>query len=114
MICPKPWSVYLIACSDRTYVGSTTDMRRRLRQHNGEIVGGARSTRGKHWTLILYVTGFSGRGEALRWERIVKMRARGLHQRHGALLGLPGGVCPVKRGRRQYEVPTNLKIGEMK
>jgi putative endonuclease len=34
----------------RTYVGWTTDLDRRLRQHNTGT--GARSTRGRRWTLL--------------------------------------------------------------
>ena len=42
---PMKWTVYLLAAAKRTYVGITTDLRRRLDQHNGERRGGARSTR---------------------------------------------------------------------
>lgn len=39
------WYVYLLACADGTYyAGVTVDLERRLRQHNGELVGGARYT----------------------------------------------------------------------
>ena len=32
---PKPWSVYILRCSDGSfYTGITTDLERRLRQHN--------------------------------------------------------------------------------
>jgi structure-specific endonuclease subunit SLX1 len=37
--------VYCISTIDpptRTYIGATTDVDRRLRQHNGELSGGAR------------------------------------------------------------------------
>ena len=42
------WCCYLLVTSSkrpRTYVGATPDLARRLRQHNGEIGGGARYTR---------------------------------------------------------------------
>jgi len=39
-----------------TYVGSTNNLTRRLRQHNGIISGGARSTRGKGpWRVLCTV-----------------------------------------------------------
>lgn len=47
--------VYVIASpAGRTYTGYTVDPARRLRQHNGEIAGGARSTRGRDdWAFLL-------------------------------------------------------------
>jgi putative endonuclease len=46
--------VYVIGCSGalgmRTYVGWTTDIERRLAQHNAGK--GAKSTRGRVWTLL--------------------------------------------------------------
>ena len=54
---PKPepqWWLYLLrALSGRTYVGITVDLERRLAQHNGELPGGAKSTRaGRPWVLV--------------------------------------------------------------
>lgn len=46
--------VYIIGCIGprglRTYVGWTTDLDRRLAQHNAGT--GAKSTRGRTWTLL--------------------------------------------------------------
>lgn len=102
----KPWYIYLLRSDTRTYVGATVDARRRLRQHNGEIKGGARATRGRSWSLVCVVGPFENKSMALRWERIVKCRARGLGPRHVAMQGLAQGVCP--KGRRHYDVPVNL------
>jgi len=53
----------------RTYVGYTVNLQRRIRQHNGEIVGGAKRTRrGRPWTPVLTVSGFPDQVEALRFE----------------------------------------------
>ena len=39
------WWVYFVCCADNSlYTGITTDLTRRVRQHNGELVGGARYT----------------------------------------------------------------------
>ena len=56
-ICQGPFYCYIVQnASKRTYVGSTNDLRRRLRQHNGLIKGGARSTAGRGpWTYLLYI-----------------------------------------------------------
>ena len=57
-----------------SYVDSTTDLNRRLRQHNCEISGGARyttkvkSNTGCSWNVHAYVTGFVDEREALRFE----------------------------------------------
>lgn len=56
-----------------TYNGSTNDLVRRLRQHNGEIVGGAKATRGKGpWVYIGIWEGFSSHKEALSCEWRIK------------------------------------------
>lgn len=52
-----------------TYVGITHNMKKRLRQHNGEIAGGAKSTsRFQDWEVAFYVTGFEGKNEVLSFE----------------------------------------------
>lgn len=43
-----------------TYVGATKNLKRRLRQHNGEIKGGAKYTkRCKSWRVLFYLEGFA-------------------------------------------------------
>lgn len=76
---PVSWTVYVLwsASRGRTYVGITTDVERRLRQHNGDLVGGARSTRaGRPWTLGAHYGPFMDRSRATRAERALK-RVRG-------------------------------------
>lgn len=104
------WYVYLISNGTRTYIGSTTDIHRRLRQHNGELVGGARSTRGFKWNYVAYVSGFETRSIACRWEKLVKSRGRGIEKRLLLLKGLIYGICPPYGTRPQYEVPSNLTL----
>ena len=38
---------YIITNGKNTYNGYTNDLKKRLRQHNGELVGGAKATRGR-------------------------------------------------------------------
>ncbi|KAJ8907746.1 hypothetical protein NDN08_007852 [Rhodosorus marinus] len=54
----------------RTYIGFTTNPRRRLRQHNGELLrGGAKSTRAhRPWKMLLVVHGFRCQVQALQFE----------------------------------------------
>ena len=68
-----PYVVYLIRSNRphrRTYIGSTNNFEgRRLRQHNGELVGGAKYTRvGRPWACICTVSGFRNHIEALQFE----------------------------------------------
>lgn len=71
-----------------TYIGASTDPWRRLRQHNGQLCGGARATRQKRpWRLHLVVGGFTEWRDALRFEWAWKHRscrrrvARGVAER---------------------------------
>lgn len=104
------WYVYLIWDGRRTYVGSTTDVKRRLRQHNGEIVGGARATRKSagQWKVVAFLAGFLNRSTACRWESLIKKRARGRVPRTTAMQLVVTGVCP--QGRMDYPVPTGLTL----
>ena len=55
------WYVYCLQSNDGkgTYIGATIDPERRLRQHNKELVGGAKATsRRDGWTLFCYVGAF--------------------------------------------------------
>ncbi|CAL1352217.1 unnamed protein product [Linum trigynum] len=66
------WCVYLIASTNppiKTYVGVTTNFSRRLRQHNGELKGGARASRaGRPWFCACLIQGFCNRSEACEFE----------------------------------------------
>lgn len=67
----RPYYVYLLSTLDEksTYVGATVDLHHRLRQHNGEIKGGAKYTTSRGaWKRVLYVTGFPTWSDALRFE----------------------------------------------
>jgi len=74
------WFCYLLLSEDnkRTYVGATVDPDRRLRQHNGELVGGARATRGGVWRRVCCIEGFPTEGAALqfewKWKNLTKIQ----------------------------------------
>ena len=79
-----------------TYVGCTNNFARRLRQHNGELAGGARCTSaaraaGAVWVPIALAEGFADKREALSFEWHWKAESRKLggrdpvHRRHAAL-----------------------------
>ena len=71
------WVCYLLVSSDgATYVGATVDKDRRLKQHNGQLKGGARATSRKpgDWRRHCFVQGFPDNHAALsfewRWKRL--------------------------------------------
>jgi len=73
----SPWYAYVLvsASETETYVGITTDLDRRLGQHNGEVPGGARSTtRGRPWRMGTSFGPYATRGEAQRVEWSIKRR----------------------------------------
>jgi putative endonuclease len=56
------WSVYLLLCDGREiYTGITTDVGRRLRQHRGELAGGARFMRRVQVVELIYTTAVGNR-----------------------------------------------------
>lgn len=67
------WQVYLLLCRDGSlYCGSTTNLERRLAQHNGALPGGARYTRARRPTELLASVACPSRSEALKLEREIK------------------------------------------
>ena len=89
----KPSYVYLLVSSNNnTYVGATVDVDHRLRQHNGEIKGGAWATttkvkQGEKWTRACYVSGFPDWRSALQFEWKWKYLSR----------QLPKNMFPLER-----------------
>jgi len=68
---------YILKNSDnnRTYNGFTVNPKRRLRQHNQEIVGGAKYTKkhgNKNWEMYVLITGFPDEINALQAEWRIK------------------------------------------
>lgn len=71
------WCVYMLQCSDGSlYTGVTTDLARRLRQHNGEIIGGAKYTRNKRPVQIVWHEAQQSRSDAAKREYEIKKYSR--------------------------------------
>jgi predicted GIY-YIG superfamily endonuclease len=68
------WKFYIIENNGFTYAGVSPDPKRRLRQHNGEIKGGAKYTTGKGcgWQHICLISGFKDKIQAMQFEWAVK------------------------------------------
>ena len=67
------WFVYLVRCSDGSfYAGFTTDLERRVRQHNGEIVGGANYTRARRPVALAWYEVCENRSVAQQREYSVR------------------------------------------
>lgn len=68
----EPYVCYLLIseCSNKTYVGITNNLERRIKQHNGERTGGAKYTcSGRPWKVYGYVCGFSNdKSSVLKFE----------------------------------------------
>ena len=78
------WWVYVLTSvrSRRTYVGCTLDVNRRLSQHNGNLPGGAKSTRaGRPWMVERVYGPYPDRSTAQRAEATVK-RLKGTARLH--------------------------------
>lgn len=82
------WKAYILErvgggdAPAETYVGVTTDIQRRLRQHNGELAGGAAATADRQWRVAASFQGFDSKHHALQFEDVFKSNpSYGLHER---------------------------------
>lgn len=67
------WYVYILRCADGSlYTGITTDPQRRLRQHRGELKGGARYTRSRSPLSLVWLEVQPDRASATRREIQIK------------------------------------------
>jgi len=93
------WKCYLLATNDggsqKTYVGVTPDLDRRLRQHNGLLSGGAKATHGRQWERICHVAGFPDHTAVLQFEWRWKQLSR---------TKFPKNMHPVERRIRALKM----------
>ncbi len=67
------WSVYILRCADNSlYTGVTTDVSRRLDQHNGLVKNGAKYTRNRQPVELVYQEDADSRSAACKREYAIK------------------------------------------
>ncbi len=67
------WSVYILRCADNSlYTGITTDMHRRLDEHNGVVKNGAKYTRHRQPVTLVYQEIVASRSQACKRESAIK------------------------------------------
>ena len=72
MTTAKIFYFYIVRCADNSlYYGVTTDLDRRVGEHNSNKLG-ARYTRGKQPVILVYNEKFSNKSAALKREWYVK------------------------------------------
>ena len=74
------WVCYLLKSVDnnKTYIGATNNLYRRLCDHNGihGISKGAKATKGNQWIVVLFISGFKDRIGCLSFETGAKKQLR--------------------------------------
>jgi predicted GIY-YIG superfamily endonuclease len=79
----KEYICYIIVShnSNKTYVGITNNFEKRLRQHNGELVGGAKYTHdGRPWRLAAMIKGFQEHKQVLQFEWALKYETKSINK----------------------------------
>ncbi|MBU4217183.1 GIY-YIG nuclease family protein [Candidatus Parcubacteria bacterium] len=70
------WQVYILKCADKTfYTGITTDLERRVGEHNSSDLG-ARYTSGRRPVRLVYAQNFANRSLASKEEIRIKNLSR--------------------------------------
>jgi putative endonuclease len=68
--------LYILQCSDRSlYTGITTDVKRRVQEHNTSSLG-AKYTRGRRPVKLVYTKTFRNRSTASQAESLLKKMSR--------------------------------------
>lgn len=71
------YKVYIVKCSDDTlYTWITTDLEKRLKQHNWEVIGWAKYTRNRQPVKLVYSEESENRSEASKREYEIKKMNR--------------------------------------
>jgi putative endonuclease len=71
------WFLYILRCADNSlYTGITTDVNRRLREHNTDNRLGSKYARVRRPVTLLYKEAYRSRSEASKREAAIKKLSR--------------------------------------
>ena len=71
------WIIYILECCDESlYCGITNDIERRVKQHSGELKGGAKYTLSRRPCNLVYLETSANRKEALIREFEIKQMSK--------------------------------------
>ena len=108
------WKFYIIENNGYTYAGVSPDPERRLRQHNGEIKGGAKYTtsKGIGWKHICLISGFKTKIQAMQFEwaakHVTPRNLGGLINRMNKVYKVLSSPQWTSKSPMAYEVPLEL------
>lgn len=64
---------YIVECSDGSlYTGIAINLEKRIKEHNGQLKGGAKYTRGKGPVILKHFEKYKTRSQALKREAEIK------------------------------------------
>lgn len=121
-LCDNMWACYILRSlkenCKKTYVGSTNSTCRRIRQHNKEIVGGAKATEAMAPSeMYCIVTGFTDHKMALKCEWLLKHpdghrnRPAKYNGANGRILGLNNLILNCEKwAEKSNNVPLTIWI----
>jgi len=105
---------YILRCGNYTYNGCTNNFKRRIRQHNKEIKGGAKCTaRRGPWEPYCIIEGFKDQKEALQAEwRIKRVEGRRRARKYCGPAGRIKGLAQLLK-REQFTSKSERPISEI-
>ena len=72
-----PYFTYILRCNDNTfYTGITPDIKRRIKQHNGLLKGGAKYTHSRMPVRLVHTEECATKSEAMQREAAIKKLTR--------------------------------------
>ncbi|WP_308430897.1 GIY-YIG nuclease family protein [Alishewanella longhuensis] len=73
----QQWFLYMVrTASGQLYTGISVDPPRRIRQHSGELKGGAKALRGKGPLQLVYQQAYADRASASKAEYQLKQQSK--------------------------------------